>query len=80
MRNTSGANCIEEAEVQFVEVNVPVLAQVIYSGNRTVVILPDGSKGIAKCCFEDVFNKKIGHELALGRAIATRDGKRYHKA
>ena len=42
--------------------------RVIYNSNATVVILDDGSKGIAKCSPTDTFNKTQGVKIAYLRA------------
>jgi hypothetical protein len=41
---------------------------VIHHGNRTIVILDDGSKGIAKCSPEDTYDKLTGIKIAYHRA------------
>lgn len=40
----------------------------IYSGDTTIVILQDGSKGIAKRHPDDPWNKEIAHGIAFARA------------
>jgi hypothetical protein len=42
--------------------------KVIHSKNATIVILDDGSKGIAKCCKDDEYNKTTGIKIAYTRA------------
>lgn len=42
--------------------------KVIHNANRTIVILDDGSKGIAKCCEGDKYDKLIGIKIAYLRA------------
>lgn len=42
--------------------------RVIHSGNRTIVILDDGSKGISKCSPEDTYDKLTGIKIAYNRA------------
>ena len=42
--------------------------RVIYNGNRTVVLLEDGTKGTAKCSDEDDFDKERGLNIAYRRA------------
>lgn len=44
------------------------LEKVIHSGNRTIVILDDGTKGISKCSPEDEYNKLKGIKIAYTRA------------
>jgi hypothetical protein len=41
----------------------------IYSKKATIVILPDGTKGVAKCAPDDVYNEEKGHTIALKRAM-----------
>lgn len=50
---------------------------IIYSKNATIVILEDGTKGIAKCEPNDVFSRSIGEEFAYGRAKAKSLKKKY---
>lgn len=42
--------------------------KVIHSGNATIVILDDGSKGVAKCMEGDEYNKTTGIKIAYIRA------------
>lgn len=42
--------------------------RVIHSDNRTIVILNDGSKGIAKCNPDDEYDKTKGIKIAYVRA------------
>lgn|GEM_PF-6751684 len=49
--------------------------KVIYSGNVTIVILEDGSKGVAKRNPSDKYSKQIGHDIAHARARIERDKK-----
>lgn len=42
--------------------------RVIHSGNRTIVILNDGSKGMAKCSPDDEYDKTKGIKIAYIRA------------
>lgn len=42
--------------------------KVIYNGDVTIVILEDGSKGVAKRNPNDKYNKQIGHDIAHNRA------------
>ncbi len=42
--------------------------KVIYNGKATIVILEDGTKGIAKCSPEDKFSVQMGHDIAIIRA------------
>jgi hypothetical protein len=42
--------------------------KVIYSGNTTVVIMKDGSKGVSKCDPKDSYNPQIGLQIAYNRA------------
>ncbi len=42
--------------------------KVIYNGDVTIVILEDGSKGIAKRNPSDTYNRQIGHDIAFKRA------------
>lgn len=42
--------------------------KVIHSGNATIVILDDGSKGVAKCDDIDDYNKVKGIKIAYIRA------------
>ncbi|MFC0903736.1 hypothetical protein ACFHWD_03410 [Clostridium sp. MT-14] len=42
--------------------------KIIHSDNRTIVILNDGSKGIAKCNPDDEYNKTKGIKIAYIRA------------
>jgi hypothetical protein len=44
------------------------IGKVIYNNNATIVILNDGSKGVAKCCPNDIFDKTIGIKIAYNRA------------
>lgn len=50
---------------------------IIYSKNATIVILEDGCKGISKCDPEDVFSRRLGEEIAYGRAKAKSLKKKY---
>jgi len=43
-------------------------SKVIHSGNATIVILDDGSKGIAKCDPDDKYDKTKGIKIAYNRA------------
>lgn len=43
--------------------------KVILSDKYTIVILPDGRKGIAKCHPDDEFDKQRGFEIALAKAL-----------
>ncbi|MFC8686051.1 hypothetical protein [Brevibacillus porteri] len=43
-------------------------AKVIQNGMVTVVILSDGSKGVAKCLLSDVYDESKGYEIALTKA------------
>lgn len=45
--------------------------KLIRQDNATVVILDDGSKGVAQCCSKDKFSRKIGLKYAYNRALAT---------
>lgn len=40
----------------------------IRNGTVTIVILPDGSKGISKCLPEDTYDQKKGYEIAYTKA------------
>lgn len=42
--------------------------KVIYSDPATIVIFPDGIKGVAKVLPGDKYNKEVGHEIALRKA------------
>jgi len=42
--------------------------RIIHSGNRTIVFLDDGTKGMAKCGENDTYNKQKGTEIAYRRA------------
>ena len=42
--------------------------RIIFSANRTIVILNDGTKGIAKCLPSDKYNKLKGIKIAYLRA------------
>lgn len=42
--------------------------KVIYNGTTTIVILEDGSKGIAKCNQTDKYSLQVGHDIAKVRA------------
>lgn len=42
--------------------------KVIINGKATIVILDDGTKGIAKCCPDDTFNEITGIKIAFIRA------------
>lgn len=42
--------------------------RVIHNENATVVILDDGSKGVARCCPEDEYNPNKGIKIAYIRA------------
>lgn len=42
--------------------------KVIYNDDVTVVILSDGSKGVAKRNPKDTYNRQIGHDIAHARA------------
>jgi hypothetical protein len=42
--------------------------KVIYNGNTTIVILEDGSKGIAKRNPKDEYDKFLGYKIAMKRA------------
>ena len=42
--------------------------KVIHSGNRTIVILDDNSKGISKCSPNDEYDKLSGIKIAYLRA------------
>lgn len=42
--------------------------KVIYNGDVTIVILSDGSKGIARRNPKDTHNRQIGHDIAHARA------------
>lgn len=53
-----------KAEQQAKEEN----AKVIFSNNITIVILEDGTKGIAKCLDCDTYNENKGVEIALTKA------------
>jgi len=43
--------------------------KLIINGNTTIVILDDGSKGIAKCSLNDEYNMNKGIDIAYTRAI-----------
>lgn len=42
--------------------------KVIFSGTTTIVILPDGSKGVSKCMEGDTYNKETGQQIAFLKA------------
>lgn len=42
--------------------------RVIHNDNATIVILDDGSKGVAKCCPNEEYNKIKGIKIAYIRA------------
>jgi hypothetical protein len=44
----------------------------IRNGLATIVILPSGTKGIAKCLPTDVYDEKKGFEIALTKALIKR--------
>lgn len=44
-------------------------AKIIHKDNATVVILDDGSKGVAKCNEKDIYSRKEGLRLAYNRAM-----------
>ncbi|MBL4951078.1 hypothetical protein JK635_02335 [Neobacillus sp. YIM B02564] len=46
----------------------PNTYKVIYNDDVTVVILEDGSKGVAIKSPKDAYNKQIGHDIAHKRA------------
>lgn len=41
----------------------------IYNKKATIVILSDGTKGVAKCAPDDTYNEEKGHSIALKRAM-----------
>lgn len=41
----------------------------VYKAPMTIVVLPDGSKGFAKCSPDDEYDKDIGKNLAYERAV-----------
>ena len=43
--------------------------KVIHQDNATIVILQDGSKGVAKCGKNDNFSRKTGLKIAYNRAM-----------
>jgi len=40
----------------------------IRNGNATIVILPDGTKGVSKCLPTDTYDAQVGYEIALLKA------------
>lgn len=46
----------------------PKHEKVIHNENATIVILDDGSKGVARCCPEDTYDKVKGIKIAYLRA------------
>jgi hypothetical protein len=68
---------IESNEASFVKQisNIEVAketVQVIYEGNKTTVILADGTKAYTKCSPLDNFDSEIGLEIAFNRASIKR--------
>lgn len=53
--------------VTFVEVKDGI--RTIRNGKVTVVILPNGTKGVSKCMEEDTYDAQIGYEIAYRKAI-----------
>ena len=41
----------------------------VYQDRLTTVILPDGSKGFAKCSPDDEYNREFGKNMAYERAV-----------
>lgn len=50
------------------EVSINDDIKVIRNGVATIVILPDGCKGVSKCLPEDEYNADLGYEIALTKA------------
>lgn len=46
----------------------PKHEKIIHNENATIVILDDGSKGVAKCMPEDTYDKTTGIKIAYIRA------------
>jgi hypothetical protein len=44
------------------------VVRVIFNKNATIVILPDGTKGVSKCCPIDYFDENAGVRIAHTRA------------
>jgi len=58
-------------EVSFGKFYVPLIeGKIIHKDNATVVILKDGSKGIAMCGKKDTYSRKEGLKWAYKRAMA----------
>lgn len=55
---------VSEAEQKIKEEN----AKVIFSNNVTIVILEDGTKGVAKCLACDTYDENKGVDIALTKA------------
>jgi hypothetical protein len=53
--------------------------KVVYTGNKTIVLLSDGSKGVARCNPEDKFDDKKGLDIAFYRAWMKKIEKRLEK-
>jgi hypothetical protein len=53
--------------------------KVIYNENTTIVILPDGTKGVAWRNPKDPYNRQIGHDIAFNRAKIKRLQKEIEK-
>lgn len=43
-------------------------AKIIFNGNRVIVILDGGYRGVAKCDPGDTFNPRVGVKIAYDRA------------
>ncbi len=43
-------------------------ARIIFNGDATIVVLEDGSKGVAKCVPSDIYDTDFGIQLAYKRA------------
>lgn len=62
------SNKEDEIKISYTEVE-KFACKIIYNGNTTIVILDDGSKGIAKCMPDDTYDKQKGIDIAGLKAL-----------
>lgn len=65
-------NEVKEEKNKISTVHISGLSEkvkLIRNNRVTIVILSDGTKGISKCLAEDVYDEKIGFEIAYKKAL-----------
>ncbi len=59
---------IHEEPLEYAVIEIKDGIKTIRNGRVTIVILPDGTKGVSKCLPQDTYDTQKGYEIALKKA------------